>query len=98
MIAFGVLQAARKKGIKVPQDISIVGFDNYDQASYQIPPLTTVHQPFYEMGRIAMQLLESIVNDPGQHSQQVLIEPELIVRSSTAPPPIPPSGPKTSTL
>jgi DNA-binding LacI/PurR family transcriptional regulator len=60
--------------------------------------LTTVHQPFYEMGRIAMELLESIVQDPKRHSQQVLIGPELIVRASTAAPPIPPSGHKTSTF
>lgn len=98
MIAFGVLKTARKKGMKLPQDLSIVGFDNYDQDAYQTPPLTTVHQPFYEMGRIAMELLESIVQDPKQHSQQVLIEPELIVRASTAPPPVPPSGHKTASF
>lgn len=98
MIAFGALQAAKKKGLKIPQDLSIVGFDNYDQSAYQIPPLTTVHQPFYEMGRIAMELLESIVQDPQRGSQQVLIEPELVVRASTAAPPVPPSGHKTSTF
>jgi len=98
MIAFGVLKAAKMKGAKVPQDLSIVGFDNYDQDAYQVPPLTTIHQPFYEMGRIAMELLESIVQDPKRHSQQVLIEPELILRASTAPPPVPPSGHKTSTF
>jgi LacI family repressor for deo operon, udp, cdd, tsx, nupC, and nupG len=98
MIAFGVLQIAKKRGVKVPQDLSVVGFDNYDQSAYQVPPLTTVNQPFYEMGRIAMELLESIVQDPKRHSQQVLIEPELIVRTSTARAPIPPSGHKTSTF
>ncbi|HJT23214.1 MAG TPA: substrate-binding domain-containing protein, partial [bacterium] len=98
MIAFGALQAARNKGAKVPQDLSIVGFDNYDQSAYQIPPLTTIHQPFYDMGRIAMELLESIVQDPKRKSQQVLLEPELVVRSSTGTPPIPPSGHKTSTF
>jgi LacI family transcriptional regulator len=98
MIAFGALESAHQKGLKVPRDISILGFDNYDQDAYQAPPLTTIHQPFYEMGRIAMELLESIVQDPKQHTQQVLIEPELIVRASTAPPPVPPSGHKTSTF
>lgn len=98
MIAFGALQAARSKGAKVPQDLSIIGFDNYEQSAYQMPPLTTVHQPFYEMGRIAMELLESIVQDPKRGSQQVLIEPELVTRASTVAPPIPPSGHKTSTF
>lgn len=98
MMAFGALQTAKKKGLKVPQDISIVGFDNYDEDAYQVPPLTSVHQPFYEMGRIAMELLESIIQDPKRGSQQVLIEPELVVRASTAPPPIPLSGHKTSTF
>lgn len=98
MIAFGALQTARKRGVKVPAELSVVGFDNYDQAAYHSPPLTTVHQPFYEMGRIAMELLESIVQDPKRDSQQVLIEPELVVRASTAAPPIPPAGHKTASF
>lgn len=98
MIAFGVLETAKKRGLKVPQDLSIAGFDNYEQSAHQIPPLTTVRQPFYEMGRIAMELLETLIQNPRRGSQQVLIEPELILRASTAPPPIPSSGHKTSTF
>ena len=97
MIAFGAMQMAAEVGIRIPGNLSVVGFDNYDQAALHTPPLTTIHQPFYEMGRIAVEMLDSIVQDPQKIRQHILIEPELMVRRSTAPPPpaSPPPQPKT---
>jgi LacI family transcriptional regulator len=97
MIAFGAMQTAGEMGIRIPGNLSVVGFDNYDQAAMHSPPLTTIHQPFYEMGRIAVEMLDSIVQDPQKAHQHILIEPELMVRRSTAPPPPAPKpvSPKT---
>jgi DNA-binding LacI/PurR family transcriptional regulator len=87
MIAFGAMQKAAEMDLRIPGNLSVVGFDNYDQAALHSPPLTTIHQPFYEMGRIAVEMLDSIVQDPQKARQHILIEPELMVRRSTAPPP-----------
>ncbi len=97
MIAFGAMEVAGEMGFRIPGNLSIVGFDNYDQAALHSPPLTTIHQPFYEMGRIAVEMLDSIVQDPLKARQHILIEPELMVRRSTAPPPPAPKpgAPKT---
>lgn len=86
MIAFGFIQKAREMGAKIPEQISIAGFDNYEQSALGAPPLTTIHQPFFEIGRKSVETLISIVQDPEHKPQQILIEPQLIVRSSTAPP------------
>ncbi len=85
-MAVGVLHAAAELGLRVPQDLSIVGFDNIPLVSFLIPPLTTIAQPIYTMGetaaRILLQQLEG--GDPGP--QTVLLETELIERASTATP------------
>ena len=98
MIAFGAMQKAGEMGIRIPGNLSVVGFDNYDQAALHTPPLTTIHQPFYEMGRIAVEMLDSIVQDPQKARQHILIEPELMVRRSTAPPPPAPKPGPPKTL
>ncbi len=98
MIAFGAMEIANEMGIRIPGNLSVVGFDNYDQAALHSPPLTTIHQPFYEMGRIAVEMLDSIVQDPMKARQHILIEPELMVRRSTAPPPPAPKPEPPKTL
>ncbi len=84
--AIGVLRAARELGRSVPGDLSLVGFDDIPEASYLTPSLTTVRQPLSEMGRIAVRQLMGMLDDPGQPPTRLVLETELIVRESTAPP------------
>lgn len=82
--ALGALEAARTLGLRVPEDLSVVGFDDMPSAQWSAPPLTTVRQPFAEMGRTAMrQLLRRIA---GEHlaSSRVELATQLVVRKSTA--------------
>jgi DNA-binding LacI/PurR family transcriptional regulator len=86
MIAFGAIEVFQKAGLRVPGDISIVGFDDYERGSHSDPPLTTIHQPFYEIGKKAVQALEEMIKDSDSMPKHVLIEPRLVPRKSTAPP------------
>jgi DNA-binding LacI/PurR family transcriptional regulator len=85
MTAIGALKAIRAKGLKVPEDISLVGFDDLPMTLYMDPPLTTVRQPKHEMGRMAMQVLLKLIAG-SEADQNVRVAGELIVRESTAPP------------
>jgi len=83
----GALRALREAGLRVPEDVSVIGFDDIDSAAYQNPSLTTVRQPLREMGQLAAKtLLEKIARTDSAPSS-IRIEPELIVRESTAPAP-----------
>ncbi|WP_457964686.1 LacI family DNA-binding transcriptional regulator [Arthrobacter sp. D1-29] len=88
-MALGVLRAFREKGISVPGDISLVGFDDVPEASSYTPPLTTVHQDFTEVGHRCvdnvLHQIRSNTADPGM----VLVPTRLIIRESTAPPRLP---------
>ncbi|MHA6747753.1 LacI family DNA-binding transcriptional regulator [Actinotignum timonense] len=81
-LAIGAMRAARQRNLGIPQDISIVGFDDIDVARELITPLTTVRQPMTELGTTAARLL---LEQPA-HAQDIAFVPELIVRESTAPP------------
>lgn len=81
MTAIGALDAIKRRGLRVPDDISLVGFDNIEFASYVDPPLTTIHQPKDEMGRLAMRMLIDLLN--GKDASNILVPGELIVREST---------------
>ena len=87
--AFGVLRAARDAGLEVPRDLSVLGFDDITEASYPSAALTTVRQPLREMGHVAVRRLMSIITDPGQPAERIVMDTELIVRQTTAPPPGP---------
>lgn len=83
-IALGLMQAAYEAGIRMPEELSIVGFDDIDVAAFTIPPLTTISQDGVEMGRIAAGLLFDII-DNGRHRSEVpdvVMTPRLIVRRS----------------
>ena len=86
-MAFGVVRAFHELGKRVPEDISVVGVDDITLAEYCSPSLTTVAQPFAEMGRLAVEHLMRYVADPGTTLAPASVEPRLVVRSSTAPPP-----------
>ncbi len=86
IMAIGAMQQSYKLGIRVPQDISIVGFDNLDLAQYCSPPLTTVAQPRYQMGQKAMLLLLEQLQGHAIPNRSQLLETKLIVRASAGAP------------
>jgi LacI family transcriptional regulator len=86
MLAIGALQAARARGIRVPEDLSVVGFDDTFEASIVTPTLTTVRQPLAEMGRMAVALLVRLLGNQRIEALHVELETKLVVRVSTAPP------------
>lgn len=91
IMALGALHAARAQRLRVPDDVSVIGFDDIAMAAHANPPLTTIAQPKYRMGRVAMQLLRSLMQgnaSPGEG--YTLMESPLIVRESTGP--APPDG------
>lgn len=87
--AFGAMDAVRDFGFRIPEDISIIGFDDILQASLVYPKLTSVRQPLEEMGRVAVRLLLEQIADPSKSPQRVTLPTELIIRDSCgAPAPI----------
>jgi LacI family transcriptional regulator len=83
--ALGVYEAARQRGLRIPQDLSVVGFDDLPVARWVSPPLTTVRQPLAEMGRAAAEMLGSLVEGLPLRSKRVELSTELITRESTGP-------------
>ena len=85
--AIGAIRAFREAGLRVPEDVSVVGFDDVQSAAYQNPALTTVRQPLQRMGTLAAtQVLEQISSGQLPAVQQIVVSPELVVRESTRPP------------
>jgi LacI family transcriptional regulator len=82
-----VLRAARERGLRVPEDLSVVGFDDAEQAALVTPALTTVRQPLAEMGRMAVSLLLRLLENQRLEGLNVELATRLVVRDSTAPPP-----------
>ena len=87
MSALGVLKVARELGLRVPEDLSVIGFDDIPEAASSIPPLTTMAQPLHDLGARALGMLVDLLNghDVPQHVQ---LPAELVVRASTGPVPV----------
>jgi LacI family transcriptional regulator len=83
LLAIGALQAAKELGIRVPDDLSVVGFDNTILASITDPPMTTVAQPIRAMGHQVVDLIVAEINEESTVKQRVVLLPELIIRQST---------------
>jgi LacI family transcriptional regulator len=82
--AIGAIQALREAGKRVPEDVSVVGFDDIQSAAYQNPGLTTVKQPLRQMGEVAAETLLQRISNPGKDlPNEVVLKPELIVRGTT---------------
>jgi DNA-binding LacI/PurR family transcriptional regulator len=86
--AIGAIRALREKGLRVPEDVSVVGFDDIHSAAFQNPALTTVRQPLRKMGKIAAEtVLRRIARSHSEssvdHPREIVVEPELVVREST---------------
>ena len=84
--AMGAIRALREAGLRVPHDVSVVGFDDIQSAAYQNPGLTTVRQPLKEMGRTAAETLLRRIRkaQPDALGGEIMVEPELIVRETTS--------------
>lgn len=87
LVATGVLSAADERGLRVPADISIVGYDNTHLAAIRHIALTSVDQPRRDMGRIAAEKLRARIADPWRRPEQTLVVPQLVIRSTTGPVP-----------
>ncbi|BCJ31488.1 LacI family transcriptional regulator [Actinocatenispora sera] len=84
-MAFGVYEAVRRRGRRVPDDISVVGFDDLPEARWASPPLTTVRQPLADMGRVAARTVLQLAAGQAPDSRRVELATELVRRESTAP-------------
>jgi len=83
--AVGAIRAVKETGLRVPEDISVVGFDDIREAAYHLPSLTTVRQPMRKMGAMAAETLIERIEERNGDAGGILIEPELVVRESTGP-------------
>ena len=84
--AIGVLRAARQLGLRVPEDLSVIGYDDLPVAGWTDPPLTTVHQPLRDMAGTATQMLLELARGGTVATSRIDLVTELVVRESTAPP------------
>ncbi len=84
-MAIGALSVLHRNNLRVPQDVAVTGFDDIDIAAYTEPPLTTLHQPRYEMGKAAMQMLLSLIDHqiPWEVPQTSVVTGQLVIREST---------------
>jgi DNA-binding LacI/PurR family transcriptional regulator len=83
LITLGALQTIAELGLKIPEDIAIIGFDDMPWSATLNPPLTAVRQPAYEIGRRAAELLYQRICEPGRPNVKIVLETELMIRKST---------------
>jgi LacI family transcriptional regulator len=86
VMAMGAMDAVHNRGLRVPEDISVLGFDDIPQAAVVHPALTTVRQPLEQMGRVATQMLLDLLKNPEQAINRMELPTELVIRDSTAAP------------
>ncbi|EGQ8443181.1 substrate-binding domain-containing protein [Vibrio cholerae] len=82
MMAMGVIQAASQRGLRIPDDLSLIGYDDVHIAKFMTPALTTIHQPKYRLGKAAVDTLLYRLENPDTTAQVVQLEPTLVVRNS----------------
>jgi DNA-binding LacI/PurR family transcriptional regulator len=89
MMALGAVRCARQRGLAVPEDVSVTGFDDSPLIAFTDPPLTTIRQPVRAIGQVAVEaLMEELCGTSAPHTEFVIM-PELVVRGSTAAAPAP---------
>jgi LacI family transcriptional regulator len=86
VMVMGVMDAVRNRGLRIPDDISVVGFDNIPQASMIRPALTTVSQPLEKMGRVATQMLLDLLQHPDKEAGRIELPTQLVERDSCSSP------------
>jgi DNA-binding LacI/PurR family transcriptional regulator len=82
-MAFGAIRALLDRGLRIPQDISVIGFDDLPIAAFYEPPLTTIRQDFNALGRLGMESLLELIKKPDTPASRKMIPPELVIRKST---------------
>lgn len=90
LVALGIYDVCAERGIRIPEDLSVVGFNDIPFADRFAPPLTTIRIPHAEIGRRTAALILSAIEDPSAAAMSIRLAPELMVRGSTAPPPVAP--------
>lgn len=85
-MAFGVIEAAHVRGLRIPEDLSVIGFDDIPHAAFIHPPLTTVRQPLEQMGRVAAETLLHLIDGDKDVLTQVVLPTELMIRNTCCPP------------
>lgn len=83
-IAIGAYQTAWRQGLRIPQDLSIIGYDNIALSAFLSPPLSTIHQPKNRLGKLAVQTLIERIKNPQKTDRTFQLQPELILRESIA--------------
>ena len=83
ILALGAIRAVRRAGLTVPGDVSVIGYDDSAMMNCTDPPLTTVRQPIDAMGRAAVDMLVALIERAAVPADELLFEPELVVRAST---------------
>jgi len=82
VVAFGAMDAIREKGMKIPNDIALVGFDNVNMSRYVYPSLTTVNLPAFDIGKNVASLLIDIIEKNGNKDKKIILETQLVIRKS----------------
>jgi LacI family transcriptional regulator len=82
LMAFGIISAAQKLGLRVGRDLAVTGFDDVPLAEHVNPPLTTVRQPVYEIGKRTCGMLIELLQDKPLQQPHIILKPELIIRES----------------
>ncbi len=85
MAAIGAMRAIHDAGLRMPEDVSVVGFDDIESAAFQTPSLTTVRQPLHHMGKLAAETLLNWIHSSNAPSPEIAVKPQLMVRESTGP-------------
>jgi LacI family transcriptional regulator len=83
-MALGAYRALYQAGLSIPDDVSVVGFDDIPEAAYYNPPLTTIRHNYIELGSLGFEYLMQLMDDPDTTIQQKIVAPKLILRESTA--------------
>ena len=86
LMAIGGICAANQAGVKIPEDLSVIGYDDIALASYSTPPLTTIAQPKYQIGQLTAKTLVDRIIRPEAEVNRTMLKPELVIRKSTARP------------
>ncbi|GAH66307.1 unnamed protein product, partial [marine sediment metagenome] len=82
LLALGAMQVIQKKNFRIPEDFSVVGFNDIKLASFVYPPLTTIRQPMLEMGALAVKMLLKIIEEGEFNQKKEVLESKLIIRES----------------
>ena len=86
-LPLGCLRALHELGVRVPYDVSVVGFDDITATATSDPPLTTVHQPMHQLGARAVEMLLNQLDNPTSTGRKEFLPTGLVIRASAAPPP-----------